>query len=282
MTQFSQFFVTLLKSRCGVLPNDGILVNSHRIIINMANRNKGLSAREWFEQVSIAFIGTVLGIIVTVGVTLWQQRKEQHEMADKITQMTLYNINLRIASFQEHLSLLKEQQAAYDSIMKYMPDRIDKIDPDSLKAYYSKVNYLYFGMHDMKTEEIFGSSIDVWKAFDDVKVINRISNCYSILDFCEQKFELLNNYMLTASNELNGTLNNRKVDTLEETRYFVMQPSTTITYDMIKELTPLLSHAIEVAEDLNSDNIETMGYTPDELRKIGNLSVKDADSTESD
>lgn len=192
----------------------------------MADKNKGLSAREWFEQVSIAFIGTVMGIIVTVGVTVWQQRRDQREMAEKITQITLYNIGLRIHNFEEHLSLLEQQQAAYDSIMTYMPDHLDKIDPDSLKVYYMKVNYLYFGMHDVKTEEIFESSIDVWKAFDDIKVIGRISNCYSLLDFCEQKFELLNNYMLTASNELNGMLNNRKVDTLEETRYFVMQPST--------------------------------------------------------
>lgn len=243
----------------------------------MANKNKGLSARQWFEQVSIAFIGTVLGIIVTVGVTFWQQRKDQHEMAEKITQITLYNINLRIASFQEHLSLLKQQQAAYDSIMSYMPDRLDKIAPDSLNAYYQKANYLYFGMHDIKTEEIFESSIDVWKAFDDVKVISRISNCYSVLDFCEQKFELLNKYMLKASNELNGTLNNRKVSTLDEVSYFMTQPSTTETFYMIKELTPLLSHVIDLASELNHDNMEILGYTPDQLREIGNLKVKDGD-----
>ncbi|MGM9832232.1 MAG: hypothetical protein ACI31A_00900 [Candidatus Limisoma sp.] len=241
----------------------------------MDSKNKRLSARAWFEQISVAFIGTFLGIIVTVGVTFWQQRNSQHEMAEKITQITLYNIGLRIHNFQEHLSLLEQQQAAYDSIMTYMPDRLEEINPDSLKVYYMKVNYLYFGMHDMKTEEIFESSIDVWKAFDDIKVINRISNCYSILDFCEQKFELLNNYMLTASNELNCTLNNRKVSILDETGYFVQQPSTTITYNMIKELTPLLSHVIEAAEELNKQNIKALGYTPDQLRKIGNLSVKD-------
>lgn len=86
------------------------------------------------------------------------------------------------------------------------------------------------------------------------------------------------------SNELNGTLNNRKVSILDETRYFVQQPSTTVTYDMIKELTPLLSHIIEVAEKLNHNNIEAMGYTPDQLHRIGNLSVKneDSDSKESD
>lgn len=244
----------------------------------MDNKNKRLSAREWFEQVSVAFIGTFLGIIVTVGVTFWQQRSSQHEMAEKITQITLYNIGLRIHNFKEHLSLLEQQRAAYDSIMTYMPDRLEEINPDSLKVYYMKVNYLYFGMHDMKTEEIFESSIDVWKAFDDIKVINRISNCYSVLDFCEQKFELLNNYMLTASNELNGSLNNRKVNILDETLYFVQQPSTTITYNMIKELTPLLSHIIEVAEELNRENIEALGYTPDQLRRIGNLSVKNEDS----
>lgn len=244
----------------------------------MANNNKRLSAREWFEQISIAFIGTFLGIIVTVGVTFWQQRSSQHKMAEKITQITLYNISLRIHNFQEHLVLLEQQQAAYDSIMTYMPDRLGEINPDSLKVYYMTVNYLYFGMHDMKTEEIFESSIDVWKAFDDIKVINRISNCYSVLDFCEQKFDLLNNYMLTASNELNGTLNNRKVSILDETRYFMEQSSTTVTYEMIKELTPLLSHVIEVAEELNQENIKALGYTPDQLRKIGNLSVKEGDS----
>lgn len=245
----------------------------------MADKSKGLSAREWFEQVSIAFIGTVLGIIMTIGVTLWQQRKDQHEMAEKITKITLYNISLRIASFQDHLALLERQQTAYDSLMKYGPDRLGKIDPDSLEKYYSQVNYLYFGMHDMKTEEIFGSSIDVWKAFDDVKVISRISNCYSLIDFCEHKFEMLNNYLLTASNDLTAALNNREVSPTEEVRLFVSQPSTTVAVVMIKQMMPLLSETIKVAGELNDANIKTMGYTRDELRQIGNLGIDNVNIT---
>lgn len=235
--------------------------------------NKGMTARQWFEQISVAFLGTVLGIIVTVGVTFWQERKAQNDMADKITKITLYNINLRITGIEDHLASLGEQKESYDSLMKYMPDHLGELHTDSLNKYYSEVNNIHFGMYDTKTEQIFGSSFQVWQAFDDVKVISRLSNCYSIIDFSEQQFALVNKYMIDASNELYGKLNNQPVDKITEVRYFLSQPQTTIAMSMIEEILPSLIQINKVAHQLNLQNIQAMGYSENELRQLGRLDM---------
>ena len=77
----------------------------------MANLKNMFRFTEWWMNASSATFGTILGIVLTVGITYWQQMENQKEMTRKIAKITLHNIDVRINSLKNSCELLMKKDS---------------------------------------------------------------------------------------------------------------------------------------------------------------------------
>ena len=198
----------------------------------MANFKNIFRFTEWWMNASSATFGTILGIVLTVGITYWQQMENQKEMTRKIAKITLHNIDVRINSLKNSCELLMKKDSIYGKLQSYMSDKLDNLPKDSLSQCIHLLFYGDYGTHDTKSEEIFSSSFEVWQFLDDEKVIGRISNCYSFLEMNE-KFvkdieQQLTQYAFNTSAKI--MTENTKYDELKAANYYLKNPEVMTAY----------------------------------------------------
>ena len=221
---------------------------------------------------SSATFGTILGIVLTVGITYWQQMENQKEMTHKIAKITLHNIDVRINSLKNSCELLMKKDSIYGKLQSYMPDKLDNLPKDSLSQCIHLLFYGDYGTHDTKSEEIFSSSFEVWQFLDDEKVIGRISNCYSFLEMNE-KFvkdieQQLTQYAFNTSAKI--MTENTKYDELKAANCYLKNPDVMTAYLKINYI-PLIYSMISTVQELNDKNKEVLGINQNELDELSNL-----------
>lgn len=238
----------------------------------MTNFKKMFHLSEWWMNASAATFGTILGIVLTVGITYWQQMENQKEMTRKIAKITLHNIDVRIHSLKNSCELLMKKDSIYGKLQSYMPDKLDKLSEDSLNQCLHLLFYGDHGAHDTKSEDIFSSSFEVWQFLDDEKVIGRISNCYSFLEMNE-KFvkdigQQLTQYAFNTSAKV--LTENTKYDGLKAAKYYLKNPDVMAAYLKISYI-PLIYSMIGTVQELNEKNKEVLGINQDELNELSDL-----------
>lgn len=110
----------------------------------MRNFWKKFSSTEWWINASGATFGTVMGIVLTIGVTYWQQMKNQEEMTRKIAKITLHNIDVRVNNLSELFDFFAEKDSIYWMLQSHMPDSLDKIDKDTLDFIWLRLCVVHF------------------------------------------------------------------------------------------------------------------------------------------
>lgn len=238
----------------------------------MANLKNLFRFTEWWMNASAATFGTILGIVLTVGITYWQQMENQKEMTRKIAKITLHNIDVRINSLKNSCELLMKKDSIYGKLQSYMPDKLNKLPKDSLNQYLNLLFYGDYRTHDTKSEEIFSSSFEVWQFLDDEKVIGRISNCYSFLEMNEKFVKditlQLAEYAFNTSAKI--MTENTKYDELKAAKYYLKNPDVMAAYLKINYI-PLIYSIISTVQELNEKNKEVLGINQNELDELSNL-----------
>lgn len=228
--------------------------------------------KEWWMNASAATFGTILGIVLTVGLTYWQQIKNQEEMTRKIAKITFHNIDVRVSSLRKQTEFLFQKDSIFGMLQWHMPDSLEVLGEDSLNKSISLLLTENFQAHDTKSEEIFSSSFEVWQYLEDEKVIGRISACYSALEIQEGLFgKILENIMK----------NHRKckVRALEKglpffgyefSNMLLSDPEVKAAYLDLGYLS-LIYSVLDTVEELNNVNKKTLGITQEELDELSNL-----------
>lgn len=224
--------------------------------------------RAWWQAAIAGVFGTVEGIVFTFGVTHIQQRAEQKEMARKVTRITLRNLDVRIDLMEREIEILKSKENLYNQISDYFPDRINEIHSDSIQLFVDLIGQNIYTMTDSKAESIFSTSFEVWQYLDDEKVIGRISNCYSIIDFHSDLIREINSDINRAFREC---FNEWTVSETTPVLSIMRNTDLRLTMERIPATIELLENTTRVAKQLNARNKEAMGISDKELEEIGNL-----------
>ncbi len=237
-----------------------------------------IKASNWWLNATANLFGTMLGIVLTVGVTMWQQKAEEKEMVRKTTKITLNNIDVRLENLESAIAEFEAKDSIYHHLLSYMPDRFDKVDNDSLLQDVNVLIYRNYRVTDTKSENIYSHSFDVWKYLDE-KTIGRISICYSVLDHNEQMLEDLEERIYVIAHR-------RMIDNMEKQiqwgdpemiQQFVSDPEMVMLFMEIHAFLPLLKGMTDVAQQMNDRNKEMLGLSEEELEEVGNL-MEDMDS----
>lgn len=216
--------------------------------------------------------GTILGIVLTVGITYWQQMENQKEMTRKIAKITLHNIDVRLNSITNSCEQLMMKDSVYAKLQSYMPDKLDELPEDSLNQCMNLLLYENFMAQDTKSEEIFSSSFEVWQFLDDEKVIGRISNCYSFLEMSEKLIieieQKLSQYSYKNTADIMAQYT--EYDGYKVAKSYLKNPEVMAIY-LKMNLIPLIYNMVDTVEKLNEKNKEVLGISQKELDNLSDL-----------
>ncbi len=216
-------------------------------------------------------LATIVGIVLTVGIAYWQQKGDQKDMARKITKITFHNIDVRIEHLADATELLAEKDSIFTRLRERQTD-LAKIPADSLRRDLNRLIYIALHLTDTKSEMIFSHSFEVWQYLDDTKVIGRISNCYSMLDFGDQQAEKYESGISKALHDCRIKMIEQGIDDpVREAQLIVNDPETILAFDGVKPIVGVLQGCIDMSRRLNDCNIDALGLTREELEDVGNL-----------
>lgn len=238
----------------------------------MTNFKKMFHLSEWWMNALASTFGTILGIVLTVGITYWQQMENQKEMTRKIAKITLHNIDVRLNNITNSCERLMIKDSVYAKLQTYMPDKLDKLPEDSLKQCMDLLLYENFMAQDTKSEEIFSSSFEVWQFLDDEKVIGRISNCYSFLEMSETLITEIEQKLSQYSykNTADIMAQDAEYDGYKVAKSYLKNPEMMAVY-LKMNLIPLIYNMVDTVEELNEKNKEVLGISQKELDALSDL-----------
>lgn len=238
----------------------------------MANLKKRFHFTEWWMNALASTFGTILGIVLTVGITYWQQMENQKEMTRKIAKITLHNIDVRLNSITNSCEQLMMKDSVYAKLQSYLPDKLDELPEDSLNQCMNLLLYENFMAQDTKSEEIFSSSFEVWQFLDDEKVIGRISNCYSFLEMSEKLIieieQKLSQYSYKNTADIMAQYT--EYDGYKVAKSYLKNPEVMAIY-LKMNLIPLIYNMVDTVEKLNEKNKEVLGISQKELDNLSDL-----------
>lgn len=239
----------------------------------MTNFKKMFHLSEWWMNALASTFGTILGIVLTVGITYWQQMENQKEMTRKIAKITLHNIDVRLNSITNCCKQLMMKDSVYAKLQTYMPDKLDELPEDSLRQCINLLLYENSRAQDTKSEEIFSSSFEVWQFLDDEKVIGRISNCYSFLDMSEKRITEIEQKLSQYSfkNTADMMAQYTEYDGYKVAKSYLKNPDIMAVYLKLNLFVPVIYNIMDAVEELNEKNKKVLGISQKELDELSNL-----------
>lgn len=230
----------------------------------------------WHNALGATF-GTIVGIVLTFGTTYWLQQRDKTDMAHKIAKITLRNLDVRIGMMKKEVALLKQQDSLFQRVSAFMPDRLNKLPDDTLLLFINTMGHRTYNMTDRKSERIFSSSFEMWQYLDDVKIIGRISNCYTAVDFHNEIFEGLSR----DASEAHRTWWSKMVthdfpNRVSAVKSMMNQANTQLLIERMPNAIKILDNLTDIAYRLNERNKEAMGISGEELEEVGRLLEKNS------
>ena len=222
-----------------------------------------------FKELVISLVGTVIGIILTVGVTYCSEKRDKEEMARKVMLLTIHNLDASIGSMERLVDELSRQ----DTIFNYVRERVTStVSPDTLDLFVSALYSHHIRPIDSSTEAIFSSNFEIWKYIDDPKIIGRIANGYSLMDKCGEEYERIekNKYEIFMSiydiQSKSVRQSGKKMTDVLLSQNKVLSAMDALPYEI-----SLLRSLIENAKALNNRNKTELQAKQEELDEIGKL-----------
>lgn len=231
-------------------------------------RIKGADS-DLFRELVISLVGTVIGIILTVGVTYWSEKRDKEEMARKVMLLTIHNLDVSISSMEHLVDELSRQ----DTIFNYVRERVTSaVSADTLDSFVSAMYSHHIRPIDSSTETIFSSNFEIWKYIYDPKIIGRIANCYSLMDKCGEEYIRIekNKYDIFLS-VYDIQSKSVRQSGKEMTDVLLSQNKVLSLMDALPYEISLLRSLIKNAKALNDRNKTELQVNQEEIDEIGKL-----------
>ena len=150
--------------------------------------------KKWTEfglQTLSSTIGTVVGIILTIGTSLFLNHQEEKSMERTSTLMVLHNIDEFCSLIESHIKWLQDIDSLNMLVIKHYPNHLDKLPDSTLKAFSNSMKYRRLSVTDHSAETIFSTNIEIWKNIKDAKFLNNIGICFSMKEAIEKEMNEL-------------------------------------------------------------------------------------------
>lgn len=234
--------------------------------------------KNWWDSFTSCFVGTLLGVFLTFGISGYLEKKEQEENERKILMISINRLDNSFRVYKQAADSLNEEQLVFTKIVKDFREKtniLTKDDFDHLYEYLFVTNELWLPF-DTMTENIFNSNIEIWKTLSPVAIEyfstvlfyhKRTADIYNKI--IGLKRELLDNYITTGGKKAYKSeyefvhsflKNNRNCFKLEELIYEIALLNYYTTYytdvleNLLKELNLTEEEIINFYESYENEN----------------------------
>lgn len=163
---------------------NGITTHTACIQIIIQSKVKNfLREKKWKTDFLANFLGVVLGIILTFGVSGYLKYREKKAMERTAALMTISNIEFSVQTLEDISETLQSHNQVFNTIRKHYPDKLDQISEDTLYMYASCFIDFHGIVLDSSAEGIFTHSSDIWRTLDKPSLQQRIGHCFAYRNF---------------------------------------------------------------------------------------------------
>ena len=219
----------------------------------------------WPRQLLTTFIGTLLSITLTFGVSSWKEARQKQADRHLAALMVLGNIE----AFARNLEAWQKENSPIDNactIMLQVPVERFYAMPDDSLDYYAD---LLMGPaptavgHDNTAEQIFANNIETWKNVGNAIFIQKVGELFSIINRTKHD---LDDFGKQASNYYREAMENNQGSMRDATISFLT--STGLHETMLNAHYAYVDYSNYIIDYLrywNSQCMEMIGVTEQEI-----------------
>lgn len=149
----------------------------------------------WCMDFSSAFVGTLLGIALTFGISAFIDFKDKQAAAKRITLYTMRTISQGIHRNEGNLRVFEARDSIYKIVLeKYDNNAMDSLSVQDATAFAAQLYNFNSHSENRSTEAIFMSDVDVWSNIDNTKVIEAVGESFDVLRSVENMSEELHQF----------------------------------------------------------------------------------------
>lgn len=126
---------------------------------------------DWWKNMVISIVGTVVGIVLTFGTTFYIEKKDKEKMVRKTVVITLHNLDAKINNLNSSLEWMKHADSLFQAVARRIPDHLSEVAEDTLLAAYDAFTYRNVSVSESIAENVFSNSIEIWEYVDDEHII---------------------------------------------------------------------------------------------------------------
>ncbi len=160
--------------------------------MSVINKIKGFFVRhkEWMSSFWSNFVATVLGIVLTFGVSMWLDRRDDQAKAEVLVNRSFKNIENRIRDLENVTGTLKYQDSLLWICQNNLPDNLDSVPSDVLVKLINVMGVSWCLFESKSVEIGFKQNINSQKvlgSFADV-----LGEMFETLNYAETLNESIN------------------------------------------------------------------------------------------
>ena len=138
--------------------------------------------KAWWLNTLGCIVGTVAGILITLGTGLYFERRDARRDRRIFLMMTLTDLKLRMSDQLRAAEYEKEKEPIIERLLRMTPEDVERMPEDSALAIVSNLFvYMPFARNEMP-RQVFTSNLDILRSADNYLLVYNIGDMYSSLD----------------------------------------------------------------------------------------------------
>lgn len=166
----------------------------------------------WWDSFTSCFVGTLLGIVITFGVSYVGSRKEEKATERKIQIITVGKMEQALDRISSRVEVLKQSDSIYVEVLGYwQDDRLDEIPEGLVVTFYEKLMEVSVQSQNISAIEMFRSNVEIWKTMHPVSIdamerlLDVIESSYGIISKVDSELgkirsNIMEKYVVTGFN----------------------------------------------------------------------------------
>lgn len=239
----------------------------------------------WWDSFTSCFVGTLLGIAVTFGVSDYISKKEHSRNERTMQVIAVGKIEQNIRQLKFHAKEMQRSDSLCSKMLSYYPDSIDYIPPMLVYNFLNDLVYSRYIAYDNSVENILRSNAETWESMSpaSINVLDKalfLNECILdvLMEIKEMKLRILEN--MTANHYIYGVSSfkeaSRMIFEKPQNAYFLSEISLRVQY--VNKLLPSCDATMEqirINMNITDKELESMKdsrYTGFKMMENGYMS----------
>lgn len=229
---------------------------------------------DFMMQTSSGTLGTIIGILLTLGTTYYQQQNEKRKTERITTLMVIHNLD----DFSEKLEDFVKHIDAQDSIIWYVwqhSENLDKVSEDTLGLFLGNLINFSDLIVDNSAESIFSTNIDTWKSIENHEFVEHVGKCFFYKNSTMKTIDDLwyDRHKIYYEMEVNLNYCNKPCRSRREAveRMFHIPKILFLINKLHTIYTPFLKMNLNTIKEENAKNKKLMKVTDEEMKRFRDL-----------